>query len=121
MNAVREVQSPTDTIKTMGAVLPRAAQYLSPEYADYAVGRGPNAGSLRFIQASAICKDYEPLWQRWAKVVDLTAISTAADLKQKAKNTVVRAWPFRVPKNATKEEFWELFAAGASGSERYLE
>lgn len=105
----------------MGAIFRRVAEYVGAEYEDYAVGRGPNARSIRFIQALSVCKDYESLWQRWAKKVDLTSISTAAGLKQKAKNTIVRAWPFRVPKNATKEEFWELFGACATGSERYLE
>lgn len=73
------------------------------------------------MQAAGVCKDYRIMWQRWENKFELKDISKEAGAKQKLKNMIVKAWPFQIPTNATVKEFWDSFAAGASGSERYLE
>lgn len=72
------------------------------------------------MQAVAACKDYDHLWDRWAKKIGLNAVAKEANLRQKRKNTVVEPWPFHIPREASFSEFWEMFGAGG-GSERYVE
>lgn len=89
-------------------------------HADYGFGHSPQPSSVRFMQAVAACKDYDHLWDRWAKKIDLNAVAKEANLRQKRKNTVVEPWPFHIPREASFSEFWEMFGAGG-GSERYVE
>jgi hypothetical protein len=121
MNSVQSVQLSAEATKLSQAVVQRVAEYVGVNYADYLLGGGINSSIIRFMQALSICKDYEKVWLRWANKADLASISTAASLKLKAKNTIVKLWPFRVSKDATEEEFRELLGTCASGSERYVE
>jgi hypothetical protein len=105
MNTVQAVQLPTKATKPSQAVGQRVVEYVGVYYADYLLGSGINFSVIRFMQALSICKDYEKVWLRWAKKADLASISTAAGLKLKAKNTIVKPWPFRVSKDATEEGF----------------
>lgn len=89
-------------------------------HADYGFGHSPQPSSVRFMQAVAACKDYDHLWDRWAKKIGLNAVAKEANLRQKRKNTVVEPWPFHIPREASFSEFWEMFGAGG-GSERYVE
>ncbi|KAE9989480.1 hypothetical protein EG327_002636 [Venturia inaequalis] len=120
-HAVYEVATPTDTLNSITTVYPRVSAYLTiTNHADYGYGDAPQPSSVRFMQAMAACKDYDHLWDRWARKVDLVAVAKAAGVRMRRRNLVVEAWPFRVPRDATFIEFWEMFGAGG-GAERYVE
>lgn len=72
------------------------------------------------MQAMAACKDYDHLWDRWAKKVGLSGVAKMAGLRQRRRHCVVEAWPFRVPREARYWEFWEVFWMGG-GAERFVE
>jgi len=46
-------------------------------------------------------------------------IGNEEGLKTKAKNTAVEAWPMKLKKDATQEEFNLLLTSAHNGSERY--
>ena len=79
----------------------------------------------RVMTAKDSFRDFERLFSHYMTMEDFEEAAKQAGMEMKSKNTVVKAWPFRLTKKAgekgAQEAFDLLEASSAVGSERYVE
>jgi hypothetical protein len=80
-----------------------------------------NADSIRLHAALPIFADYDTMFRRFMEQCQFSEISALNGLRVKEKNSIVKPWPLRLGKRATKKEFDILLASSHLGSERYVE
>lgn len=126
LNAVHEVDTPHESLKSMYSEMDRLRAYipLSPHMwkennhdnkAEF------NPDFIRFMSARALFRDYDELFTRFRRECRLDEMTTAMGLEMSSKNTIVQPWPMRIGQTATQREFDVLLASGHTGSERYVE
>ncbi|OCL12153.1 hypothetical protein AOQ84DRAFT_420874 [Glonium stellatum] len=122
LNAVHEDGSYYERVMAaVGAHKARILKYLPISPATFASGGPCNAEFLRFIGASALFLDFDEPFRQFMEQCQFHEISVSNGLRMRQKNSIVRAWPLRLSKTATKEEFDILYASDHNGSERYVE
>jgi hypothetical protein len=80
-----------------------------------------NAHYIRLQVAMPMFGDFDTMFRRYMEHCRFSEISALNGLKVKGKNSIVKPWPLRLGKRATKEEFDVLLASSHLGSERYVE
>jgi hypothetical protein len=121
LNAIHEEESyGGNVIASLQSDKERMRKYLTITQEMFT--RGPsNADFVRFIEASAMFRDFDEPFRRFMEQCRLGEISAFNGLRVKEINSIVRPWPLRLGKTATKEEFDILHASSHLGSERYVE
>jgi len=122
LNATHEEESyALSIIASLQSSKDRICKYLTVTQEMFSRGGASNADSIRFIEASAMFRDFDEPFRRYMEHCRFGEISGANGLRMKEKNSIVRSWPLRLRQKATREEFNVLHASGHHGSERYVE
>jgi hypothetical protein len=75
----------------------------------------------RFTHTQDKCRDWDMWFDEFLKKSKLRVKVNEQGARIKGKHTVVGAWPCKIGKNTTKEEFDALIAGALKGCERYVE
>ena len=124
LNAVHEVEDPCATRHTMSKEIQRVTEYMPLAQVAGAVDRTNHVyapGYMKVANARDLVRDYDGLFRQFELECRLGEVSKAYGAHMKVKNTIVKHWPMRLPKNGTVAEFNVLMASGHNGSERYVE
>ena len=124
MNTVEQVRQLTPKLsdsKSMMAQMQKAIQYLGCQ----AFSQVFNPGIIRVQVAINLFRDYDKIFDQYAKDTDFGKVAREAGMEMRRSNTVIAAWPSRLKKRyeeaGVQEEFNLLMESGSNGNERYVE
>jgi hypothetical protein len=76
---------------------------------------------IKLTVARTLLRDFDALFNDYAKQADFNTIGEKLGTQVKVKNTIVEKWPIRLKEDASKEDFDIRLGSGHIGSERYVE
>ncbi|KAF4626516.1 hypothetical protein G7Y89_g11646 [Cudoniella acicularis] len=120
LNAVHEVATPVDEFVNFGSETDRLSRYITVN-SSLLSSNTNSAAVLQMIEARAIFRNYDPLFDRYMQELDFPGIAREVGLVLKGRNTVVEKWPLKLREGATQQEFDVLQASSHLGNERYVE
>lgn len=121
LNTVHEVFTDAEDAASLPATLLQVQQYLKVTPDMFQPQNKYSADVLRLLDARAVFRNYDELFDRFMRECRLDDLGTAAGLKRRSRHTIIEPWPMRLRPDATKSEFEALRASGHTGSERYVE
>lgn len=121
LNAIHEESYGASVIASLESDKDRICRYLPLTREVLANARPSSADFIRFIEASAMFRDFDKPFRRFMEQCRFSEISAVNGLRMKEKNSIVKSWPLRLGERATANEFDILHASGHHGSERYVE